>query len=34
MYGLTSIFSVRMDGRLTVGLLIFGMIPAGGMGPV
>jgi ACR3 family arsenite transporter len=34
MYGLTSLFSNGMDSGLLVGLLIFGMIPAGGMGPV
>lgn len=34
MCGLTSLFSAGMDPGLMVGLLIFGMIPAGGMGPV
>lgn len=34
MYGLTEFFSVGMAPGLMVGLLIFGMIPAGGMGPV
>lgn len=34
MYGLTSLFAARMDSGLMVGLLIFAMIPAGGMGPI